>query len=338
MTKALDVDIASVDVTQIGAGVGIASLLYRAKLTYAHEANGPTSVVVKLPATDEGTRMVMNLFDFYSKECRFYAELADATPVNTPTIHHNDVDVDTNDFVLVMEDLVGVRSVDQIEGCTLAEAMAAMSSLARIHATWWEAGPIEDVEWLPRPGDSPYPEALAGQVAASWPNVMADHADLVSSETAALGARMPELIPLLMSRLSEGPTTLVHGDYRLDNLMFAEDGIEPLTVIDWQICLRGRPGYDLGYFMSQSLDSKMRAEHERDLLSHYHSELVANGVEGYDPDEMWDDYRLGILYCFAYPASAAAVELVNDRAVALFRCLLERSVAAIEETGALEIL
>jgi hypothetical protein len=247
MTKALDVDIASVDVTQIGAGVGIASLLYRAKLTYAHEANGPTSVVVKLPATDEGTRMVMNLFDFYSKECRFYAELADATPVNTPTIHHNDVDVDTNDFVLVMEDLVGVRSVDQIEGCTLAEAMAAMSSLARIHATWWEAGPIEDVEWLPRPGDSPYPEALAGQVAASWPNVMADHADLVSSETAALG-----------------------------------------------------------YFMSQSLDSKMRAEHERDLLSHYHSELVANGVEGYDPDEMWDDYRLGILYCFAYPASAAA--------------------------------
>lgn len=337
MRQVLGADVASIEVEQVGAGVGIASLLYRVAVAYGN-GDGPSSVIVKLPTVDEGTRMVVSIFDFYQKECRFYSEMAARTPVNTPGMYHVDVDLESGDFVIVMEDLQATRLVDQIEGCTLAEAVAAVETLARIHATWWEGGPIEQIDWLPQPQDSPYPEALSGQVAASWPNVMADHSDLVSPEIAALGERMPGLIPDLMTRLSQPPTTLVHGDYRLDNLMFAADAVEPMTVIDWQICLRGRPSYDLGYFMSQSLDPAMRREHERHLLDRYLAVLREHGVDDYTADELWDDYRLGILYCFVYPASGAAVELVNDRAVALFRSLLARSAAAILETRALEIV
>ena len=50
----------------------------------------------------------------------------------------------------------------------------------------------------------------------------------------------------LMSRIPEqGPATIVHGDYRLDNCMVADDG-EVVAVLDWEICTLGDPLADVG--------------------------------------------------------------------------------------------
>ncbi len=331
------VEVSDVAVEQIGEGVGIASLLYRLTPTYT-SGKGPASVVLKLPTQSPETRFVVDAFDFYSKECRFYDELAKPTPAKSADTYYIDVDHDSGDFVLLMEDVTDAGLVEQTKGCSPAEALAAMETLGRIHAHWWEPGPIGQVAWLPRPQDPPYPQALEQQIQLSWPRVAAKHGDLVPDEVAAIGDTFHARVPDLMARLSAGPTTLVHGDYRLDNLLFPASGTEPITVIDWQICLRGKGSYDTGYFMSQSLDPVQRKEIERDLLRRYWDVLVDGGVKGYDFDQCWEDYRLGLLYCLVYPASGEAIELVNERAIELFRCLLERSCRAIVETGALELL
>ena len=50
----------------------------------------------------------------------------------------------------------------------------------------------------------------------------------------------------LMSRIPEqGPATIVHGDYRLDNCMVGDDG-EVVAVLDWEICTLGDPLADVG--------------------------------------------------------------------------------------------
>ena len=50
----------------------------------------------------------------------------------------------------------------------------------------------------------------------------------------------------LLQRIPEqGPATLVHGDYRLDNCMVADDG-HVVAVLDWEICTLGDPMADLG--------------------------------------------------------------------------------------------
>jgi aminoglycoside phosphotransferase (APT) family kinase protein len=54
----------------------------------------------------------------------------------------------------------------------------------------------------------------------------------------ALLARVPE----------QGPATLVHGDYRLDNCMVDDRG-EVVAVLDWEICTLGDPLADLGLLM-----------------------------------------------------------------------------------------
>jgi aminoglycoside phosphotransferase (APT) family kinase protein len=50
----------------------------------------------------------------------------------------------------------------------------------------------------------------------------------------------------LVQRIPEqGPATLVHGDYRLDNCIVGDDG-NVLAVLDWEICTLGDPLADVG--------------------------------------------------------------------------------------------
>jgi len=42
--------------------------------------------------------------------------------------------------------------------------------------------------------------------------------------------------------------TLIHGDYRLDNMIFHPEKAEILAVLDWELSTLGNPLSDLGYF------------------------------------------------------------------------------------------
>lgn len=69
------------------------------------------------------------------------------------------------------------------------------------------------------------------------------------SETRQIAA-MDALIEQLPKRCpaDDGSIALVHGDYRIDNLMFAADGPEVRAVVDWELSTLGNPLADLGYF------------------------------------------------------------------------------------------
>jgi aminoglycoside phosphotransferase (APT) family kinase protein len=45
----------------------------------------------------------------------------------------------------------------------------------------------------------------------------------------------------------DGRSSLVHGDYRLDNMIFAPDGSRLLAIIDWELSTIGHPFSDLAY-------------------------------------------------------------------------------------------
>jgi len=60
---------------------------------------------------------------------------------------------------------------------------------------------------------------------------------------------MDRLIPWLERRLpaDDGKVSLVHGDYRIDNMMFAPDRPEVIAVLDWELSTLGHPYADLSY-------------------------------------------------------------------------------------------
>jgi aminoglycoside phosphotransferase (APT) family kinase protein len=48
---------------------------------------------------------------------------------------------------------------------------------------------------------------------------------------------------------AQGPATIVHGDYRLDNMILTPDG-EVAAVVDWELCTLGDPLADVGLLMA----------------------------------------------------------------------------------------
>jgi len=63
----------------------------------------------------------------------------------------------------------------------------------------------------------------------------------------------------------DSPTaTLVHGDYKLDNVMFADDAPSLVTILDWEMSTLGDPLADLGWMASFWLEA---GEDEDDALA-----------------------------------------------------------------------
>ena len=99
-----------------------------------------------------------------------------------------------------------------------------------------------------------------------------------ASETDRLDA-MERLIEWLPAHLPPGlddePGTLVHGDYRLDNLIFHPVEPRVLAVIDWELSTLGHPLADLAYHL---MAWRVTPDEFRGLKGH---DLAALGI----PDE-----------------------------------------------------
>ncbi|MBV1897529.1 MAG: phosphotransferase family protein [Rhodobacteraceae bacterium] len=64
---------------------------------------------------------------------------------------------------------------------------------------------------------------------------------------------MDRLMQLLASQMpaDDGQRTLVHGDYRIDNMMFQKNGTKCLAVLDWELSTIGHPYADLASVIMQ---------------------------------------------------------------------------------------
>jgi hypothetical protein len=318
----------------IGVGLGVMALLYRLTPRYSPASAGPRSLVVKMATRHDETRSVAAGYRFYEREVSFYQRLAAKTQLRAPVAYHAAYDAESQDFVVVMEDLSAGRVCDQLTGCSVEDALAVATTLARHHGEWWNNPRLFDYEFIQSPSDPPYPAFNAQSGAASWAPCLANIGEVIPESLRFLGERWTEIGPRIMEMSVEYPWTLAHGDLRLDNIFFDDDAGD-FAVIDWQICFRNGGAFDLAYFLSQSLPIAQRRAHEQEIVAAYHDRLRAGGVDDYPIEDLWRDYRRAVLFCFCYPMTAAGqLDLVNERAVSLVRTMMERAVVAIEDLDA----
>jgi aminoglycoside phosphotransferase (APT) family kinase protein len=113
-------------------------------------------------------------------------------------------------------------------GCRVAD------TLVQIHAVDPDAAGLSD---LGRKED--YVARQLHRWQGQWEKSKTRELEPIDRVHAALSARIPE----------QGPATIVHGDYRLDNMILSDRG-EVAAVVDWELCTLGDPLADVGLLMA----------------------------------------------------------------------------------------
>jgi Phosphotransferase enzyme family len=331
-SSVLAAEISQVTCTPIG--VGMVGLNLRCELI--GDGSHPRSVVVKLPSADPTSRATGIALRNYEREVKFYDEIAPTVDIRAPRCYHGSWDADSGDFVLVLEDAAPAQPGDQIKGCTAAQAQAALIELAHLHAPRWGDPSLDRVDWLTR-RDPPSVELISNLYRHFWPEFLGRYGDSLSPTQRVIGSQLGEVIPAWLTG-STLPSTVTHGDYRLDNLLFAsEPGGEAVIAVDWQTPGHGEGVADAAYFLGAGLLPDERRLSERELLHRYHEELLDGGAR-LSFDECWYAYRFGALAGVVMSVIAPMLVERTERGDAMFTAMGTRHLQHAEDLESLDLV
>ena len=230
LTSAIGTPIAGFTYERIGTGQ--MSECYRVDLAHAAEGAGPRSVVLKVAATDPMSRQTGLALGLYEREVRFYTDIAPnlgGGPV--AACYSAGFDADSGAFHLLLGDAGPAVIGDELRGATVEQAMLALAELARLHAPALGDQAMAQADWLNR--EAPMNQALIAQLYAGF---VERYDGQIAAEHRAVCDRLVGSFDAYLE--AEGASNrimgLVHGDYRLDNMLFGQPGADrPLTVVDW---------------------------------------------------------------------------------------------------------
>ena len=310
----------------IGTGVGFVGEIHRCFLSWdATRSDLPTSVIVKVPSKLPLNRSLGEGLQLYEREVIAYEKLASNMGLPMPNVLYSAMDDDPTPwldsvitflfsrlplsgvswltvkflelasknpklrrYVLVLEDIADARPPSQVEGGSLDDALISLATLAKFHAHHWmneESIAVSDRIWalnrLPKVSQASY--------ARNREEFIGRFGELVGDEKMSVIDDTQDRLEDLLAPLAQDPWTLLHGDYRLDNIMFRPNG--EIIVIDYQLLSKGRPGWDVAYFITTALSADYKSEEET-MLKHYHETLLRAGITNYSFEELVDDVEL----------------------------------------------
>lgn len=330
--------VVSLSSTVVGDGIGFIGMVARIEPQYEGTA-GPLSLIGKFPATDPGSRTVGNLYGLYEREVRFYNDIARDAGVETPGCYFAAYDAAAGQSLILLEELRGGDFGNQVGGCTIEEARLAIRSLAGFHSRWWQSPRLDELSWMTT-GDQLVRNAMTVAYDACWEPCLQRWGHVLTTEMIAAGPGLGRRIIAELDIFASKPLTLLHGDYRLDNMFFGDSqSSRPLVVCDWQSPNRGWGPYDLAYFLAGSLDPEERRKYERDFAAEYHAILQERGIRDYSFHELWEDYRACLAVMMGiFVINGATLPTNNERGQAVFEKMIGRFVTAINDLDALSVL
>lgn len=315
-------------------GTGQMSECYRVTLTYADGADGPASVVLKIAAPAGSSRQTGATMGLYEREVRFYTDIAPGLEGPVAQCYHAAYDPDSGAFDLVLSDAAPAVVGDEIRGASPDQARLALTQIGLVHGRLLGNEALEGADWINR--ESPVTQDL---IAALYAGFIDRYADRIAPEHRQVCERFVEVFDAYMAAESEAdaPRGLVHGDFRLDNMLFGTAGSDQaLTVLDWQTVTWGPAFSDVAYFLGCALPVDHRRAQYDELLAAYHQALGPNS--GVTIDDVRHGVRrqsfLGVLMSIVSPMLVERTERGDE----MFMAMIERHCQHVLDTDALALL
>ena len=286
LSQALGTEVRSMTLEPIGTGQSAST--YRLTLD---ADDFPATLIAKFAKGSEDARR--RLATAHRNEVGFYRELAETLDIRVAACRYAAISPDATSFTLLLEDLSPRKPGRQADGCSFGHAAESVRNLARLHASRWNDEALHDVDFLVALTQE-RAVFLADMAQTATDQFIVRYSDQLSKDdVTTLRDVAAALLEWQLARPE--PFSLIHGDYRLDNLMLHPDR-DDVVAVDWQTVTIALPARDLGYFIGTSLPTGQRRAEEERLLATYHDELQSRGVGGYSSERCRADYRLGQLH------------------------------------------
>jgi aminoglycoside phosphotransferase (APT) family kinase protein len=232
---------------------------------------------------------------------------------------------------------------DQLAGCSPLAAEAIVDAAVGLHApTWGRAEELLSHGWLTRPDATTF-EMRVGAYRHLLPGFVERFSGRLGSEVIDTARWLGErLVDVALAYRS--PMCLVHGDFRLDNMLFdpsasASTGAVSVTVVDWQTVGLGRGAVDVAYGLGSGLPPEDRRRVESSLVDRYVGGLSAHGVTGDEvADAVRHDYRLGATSGLAMSVIASQLVASTPRGDEMFAVMAERHAAQMFDNDTADLV
>ncbi|CAN5198655.1 hypothetical protein BH10PLA2_BH10PLA2_22880 [soil metagenome] len=330
--------VCAVDVHGIGEGVGFLSGRARVAIRCDQVEEGvPATVVVKLPSCIKEGMDFADSTHAYEREIRFYRDVAPRTSIRVPRMYATIMEPAEQAFILVMEDLRELTAGDQVQGMRRPQILDAVRTIAPLHAGWWNGDQRGELSWVPSVENQMKMLHLCPKsIREAWPHFLESFGDSLPNHGRELGERIIRHLDCVLDKFVQGPRTLVHFDYRADNLFLdSRPQMPPIAVVDWQLTMWGLGAYDIARLAGGSILPEERGGHHDEIVNCWHEALKAGGVTGYSIDTAWHDYRVSTIVAMLNPVLVHYMfKTGGPRGTALGAAMTNRFFCDLVECGA----
>jgi Phosphotransferase enzyme family len=292
-------------------GTGFTGETVRVRLEFEGADHAPSSVIAKFPTGDRQNRGMLEQFDAYAREIRFYREFSDRMPCPVPTYLGADYDekgarrtgarmsrfldglpdrvqlaitrdvtkfmrVTKRRYALLLEDLGADTTVyDMAHPPSDDQLGAVLDVLAAVHAAFWLDDSLDgNAVFRPIVTTTPGLYQTVGRKRCLALARDRWSAWMTEHHVELINDaidRFPSDVAAINEKL-----TLIHGDPRSDNILFGDDG--RVVLLDWALAGHAHPGFDIGYLLSSCVDNGRMGALDG-LVSRYVAALTAHGVD-----------------------------------------------------------
>lgn len=293
------------------------------------DPDAPTRLFLKT-----GLRESADEEDFQA-EVFFYQQIAPQTPQSL-RCYHAAYAAQPARFHLLLESLAETHSTPTWPlPPTHAQAEQAIDYLAQLHAAWWEHPQLGQTI-MPR-----FRETTLDRWLPVWEQQLAHFLDVVGDRITPRRHQLyrwalPRLLEQILARRRHADHyTLAHQDAHPYNVLFPRNPAQhSARLIDWATWDVELGARDLAYFVALHLPAEQRALVEQPLLRRYHAQLQTRGVVSYPWQQLWDDYRLCVVWNMFIPVEQCYWQLPP----AVWWWHVERSLVAFDDLKCLELL
>jgi aminoglycoside/choline kinase family phosphotransferase len=187
------------------------------------------------------------LLGAYIREVRFYQKLAPKIGIRVPRLIYAELDTETSDYILVLEDFPDSTNVRNETGATPEQAYKLLENMAKLHVTSWDDPSLSSYQFLNNL------DKIVCMFSTRFPNTvpvfLSRFQQYMEKDEAEIIRKLPEYFEEIVSPLLDSPQTLVHNDYAMKNILILNDSDNvSFVLVDWANAGQGPGVRDLSFF------------------------------------------------------------------------------------------